>query len=62
MSGGSGYGAAFAAGWPDDSYGWFRYWTGQAYGTGNARIVYLNDGFESWDSAEHDYPFAVCLP
>ncbi|WP_300810970.1 hypothetical protein, partial [uncultured Desulfovibrio sp.] len=44
--GNGGYGAAFAAKWPDDpnDYDWFRYWTGELLVFGSARIVGLHDG------------------
>lgn len=62
VSGVSGYGAAFAAGWPNSSYGWYTYWTGQAYGDGRAGVVYLYNGGEDWDYVGLDYYLAVCLP
>ena len=58
VSGGSGYGAAFAAGWP----GWYTYWTGRAIGNGYAWFVDLYGGGVDWGNVGLDYPFAVCLP
>lgn len=57
-------GAAHAAGWPDDGYGfgWFNYWTGEADGGGGARVVLLYDGGFGWAGATGDNPVAVCLP
>ena len=64
-----GYGAAFAAGWPDDGWQstWYAYWTGQSRGDDeghdSAWVVYLDYGSEYWNIAvELAYPLAVCLP
>ncbi len=58
VSGGSGYGAAFAAGWP----GWYTYWTGQANGFVSAGFVYLNSGDVGWNYVVYGSPLAVCRP
>ena len=60
VSGGRGYGAAFAAGW--HSSGWYTYWTGQAFGGGIAWFVYLDGGDEALGYVEVGYRLAVCLP
>lgn len=57
VSGGSGYGAAFAAGWLN---AW--YWSGQAYGGDDAWVVYLVHGDELWTSVGFVSSLAVCLP
>ena len=62
VSGVSGYGAAFAAGWPNNSYGSYTYWTGRARGYDRAGMVYLDNGNVNWDYVEYDNPLAVCLP
>ena len=62
VSGGSGYGAAFAAGWPDDrgGNGEFLYWSGELNGVVSAKIVRLNGGgVYSFDQV-YDDPVAVC--
>ena len=60
VSGGSGYGAAFAAGWPSDGVGWFRYWTGELRGSVSAKIVDLDYGVVRGDSQVSVVPVAVC--
>ncbi|MCD7984175.1 MAG: hypothetical protein LUG19_07985, partial [Desulfovibrio sp.] len=65
-SGGGKQGTAHAAGWPNsaDSYGFFRYWTGDVRGTpnGNVWIILLRDGNVDWNGALYGDPVAVCLP
>ena len=62
VSGRSGYGAAFAAGWPDDrnGSGRFRYWTGELYGSGSAKFVDLDYGNVGVVYAGNVCPGAVC--
>lgn len=63
VSGGSGYGAAFAAKWPDDRGGGgdcFFYWTGELYVSVGAKIVYLHDGRVDGLYQFSDIPVAVC--
>ena len=60
VSGGSGYGAAFAAGWPSGGNGWFDYWAGELYGSVCARVVDLSIGFVGGDCQGLDFPVAVC--
>ena len=60
VSGGSGYGAAFAAGWPSDGNGWFFYWTGELGGSVSAKIVALNSGNVNGLLQDDDVPVAVC--
>jgi hypothetical protein len=63
-------GAAFAANWPDDSYGsgYYEYWTGQvgfygAYGGFYADGVNLANGGDYWDNVvSNDAPVSVCVP
>ena len=59
--GNGGYGAAFAAKWPDDRNcdDWFFYWTG-IYHFGRAVIVDLHDGGEGLTNQDDDVPVAVC--
>ena len=61
VSGVSGYGAAFAAKWPDDrnGKGWFGYWTGER-GSVSPRFVDLNVGYVGDSSPGYDGPVAVC--
>jgi hypothetical protein len=58
------YGAAHAAGWPDDGTNdvWFCYWTGEADGGNDARVVCLDYGlaFAVYDVTS-DIPVTVCL-
>lgn len=61
------YGAAHAAGWPEDSYGnsSFYYWTGEGDvvdGDSLAKIVNLYDGINLLLGVLGDYPTVVCLP
>ena len=62
VSGRSGYGAAFAAGWPDDrnGSGRFRYWTGELYGSGSAKFVDLDYGNVGVVYQGNVFPVAVC--
>ncbi|MDM8215412.1 hypothetical protein QUW15_04460, partial [Desulfovibrio piger] len=62
VSGGSGYGAAFAAKWPDDrdGYGWFNYWTGELFLSGLAKIVKLDNGGLNGNFQDYGVPVAVC--
>ena len=60
VSGGSGYGAAFAAGWPSDGNGWFVYWTGELNGSVSARIVRLHNGNVGGHRQDGGVPVAVC--
>ena len=64
VAGGSGKGAALAAGWPDDYYnaGDFRYWTGEFNGSDAAWVVYLYSGNGNNRDVSYDYPVAVCVP
>ena len=57
-----GYGAAFAAKWPDDynGFGWFYYWTGERYGFGSRGIVSLADGHVGGYDPTYFVPVAVC--
>ena len=57
-----GYGAAFAAKWPDDynGFGWFYYWTGERYGYGSRGIVSLADGHLGGYDPTYFVPVAVC--
>ncbi|WP_297261781.1 inverse autotransporter beta domain-containing protein [uncultured Desulfovibrio sp.] len=57
-----GYGAAFAAKWPDDraSDGWFRYWTGELRGSVSAGVVFLRDGLFDTPFQDVVEPVAVC--
>jgi hypothetical protein len=62
----TGQGAAFAAGWPDDSAnsGGYHYWSGEVAfngGTGHfvARLVTLDDGNDAWLYVYGGYPVAV---
>ena len=59
---GGGYGAAFAAKWPDDrnGFGLFRCWTGELDGSGRAEIVFLDDGNFGGIYQDYDVPVAVC--
>ena len=62
VSGRSGYGAAFAAGWPDDrnGSGRFRYWTGELYGSVSAKFVDLDYGNVGVVYQGNVFPVAVC--
>ena len=61
VSGGSGYGAAFAAKWPDDrGLGWFAYWTAEIHSSVLAGIVRLNNGNFDGYPYDFDVPVAVC--
>lgn len=60
VSGGSGYGAAFAAGWPSGGFGWFDYWIGELSGALNARVVYLVNGLGNSQSRDGVVRVAVC--
>lgn len=62
VSGGSGYGAAFAAKWPDDrdGSGWFCYWAGELVGSVGAKVVYLRNGGAGGGIQVDDFPVAVC--
>lgn len=62
VSGGSGYGAAFAAKWPDDrnGNGWFGYWTGELDGSVSAKIVRLYRGSVLGYDQVIVSPVAVC--
>ena len=53
------YGAALAAGWPDDDNGdlWYTYWTGEADGKEHASTITLSEGAE--DVLHIDEPLAV---
>ena len=59
---GGGYGAAFAAKWPDDrsGFGWFDYWTGELIDSVSAQIVYLDDGTVGSIRQDGALPVAVC--
>ena len=62
VSGIRGYGAAFAAKWPDDRNGggWFRYWTGELFGSVRAEMVYLGSGIVGDGYQGFHVPVAVC--
>lgn len=60
VSGGSGYGAAFAAGWPSDGNGWFCYWTGELGSSAAAGTVLLHYGDVSGTGQDVGVPVAVC--
>ena len=61
VSGGSGYGAAFAAKWPNDrGLGWFDYWTGELIASVGAKIVHLDYGGVDGYRQDYDVPVAVC--
>ena len=60
VSGGSGYGAAFAAKWPDDRNGWVHYWTGELNGSVSAQVVILIGGYVGGDRQDVGVPVAVC--
>ena len=58
-----GYGAAFAAKWPDDGDGdvrFFFYWTGELRGPDFATVVTLGNGDYSGHDRGNDVPVAVC--
>lgn len=56
-----GYGAAFAAKWPDDSgLGWFCYWTAELHDSVTAEIVLLGNGGVNGYPHHFDVPAAVC--
>ena len=57
-----GYGAAFAAKWPNDrGLGWFDYWTGELNDSVSAKIVRLYDGDVFGNGQDYGVPVAVCL-
>lgn len=60
--GNGGYGAAFAAKWPDDRNGdgWFDYWTGELDGSVSALFVALYYGGVFGRYQDNDVPVAVC--
>lgn len=60
--GDGGYGAAFAAKWPDDrDNGWFfDYWTGELGGSISAKVVDLVNGYVGGRDQDDDSPVAVC--
>ena len=62
VSGGQ-YGAALAAGWPDDDNAdlWYTYWTGEADGEDNAWTVTLSEGAEDVLHIDEPYAVAVCV-
>ena len=62
VSGGSGYGAAFAAKWPDgrSGDGWFHYWTGELNGSISAKVVFLIFGSGGGTGQDSVVPVAVC--
>ena len=60
VSGGSGYGAAFAAGWPANRYGNLLYWTGELHGSVSAWVVYLYNGQVGSYAQVVDVLVAVC--
>lgn len=57
-----GYGAAFAAKWPDDrnGIGSFVYWTGEILGAVNAEVVGLLYGYVRGHGRDDVVPVAVC--
>lgn len=68
---GNGYGAAHAAGWPNDTApgaGWFIYWTGEGfkdpdeYNVFYTRAVKLDNGQAGQYYYRVPGPVTVCLP
>lgn len=58
--GDGGYGAAFAAKWPDDRGNGWDYWTGELGGSISAKVVNLVNGYVGGRDQDDDFPVAVC--